>query len=67
MTQYDGFVVVLLSLLASCCALSPSVSEPKGYTRLGAWKNSTLYRVEVDSDYESNPLLIHLTGSRYGG
>ena len=64
MAQY-GFVV-FLGLLASCWALNPSVSEPKGYARLDAWKNATLYRVEVDGDYENNPLLIHLTGCRYG-
>ena len=46
--------------------LEVSVSDVKGYTRLSACKNSTLYRVEAKSDYETAPLLIHLVGSRYG-
>ncbi len=58
---------LLLLLAGWCSAIDVSISEVKGYTHLASYKNSTLYRVQpASSDYETNPLLLHLVGSRYG-
>ena len=59
-----GFLLLLSARLGS--ALQPNVSEVQGYTRLRSWKNSTLYEIQANTDYEFNPYLIHLVGSRYG-
>lgn len=59
-----------LSVVWFCSCVSSSltvnVSEVSDYTKLRSWKQSTLYRVESDAGYDSNPLLLHLVGSRYG-
>ncbi len=60
-------LVVLLLSIWRCSSLSVNVSEVSGYTKLRSWKQSSLYRIELaESDYESNPLLLQLVGSRYG-
>ncbi len=43
------------------------VSEVTGFSELRAWSHSTLFQIRTeDADYETNPLLIHLVGSRHG-
>ena len=46
--------------------LHPNVGEVKGYVKLNSWGNSSLYQLLTDSNYETEPLLVHLVGSRYG-
>ena len=55
-----------LLLTAVASALQPNVTDVLGYARLRSWNNSTLYEVQANTDYEFNPYLIHLVGSRYG-
>lgn len=59
-------LLALLLLAAGGSALQVSVAEVQNYTKLASWEKSSLYRVEANTDYETNPLLIHLVGSRYG-
>ena len=62
-------MAILLHLLAvssAYAALPLEVSAPSGFTKVRAVANCSLYRVEVASDYEYAPLLVYLTGSRYG-
>lgn len=59
-------LLALLLLAAGGSALQVSVAEVQNYTKLASWEKSSLYRVEADTGYETNPLLIHLVGSRYG-
>lgn len=64
-----GLLALLLAALPSLCSarLPLDVATPTGYTQLRKWGQSSLYRIEADSsNYEHAPLLIHLTGSRYG-
>lgn len=60
---YALLLAFLLSL--GSASLPLDVSTPSGYTQLRSWGKSSLYRIETTS-YENTPLLIHLTGSRYG-
>lgn len=68
MMELSHSLLVFALLLPSLCSASLplDVSTPTGYTQLRKWGQSSLYRVEADSSYEHAPLLIHLTGSRYG-
>ena len=67
LTSAAFFLLVAGSGLQIAQASLPlNVSEVTGYSNLGSWKSSTLYRVETDAGYVNNPLLIHLVGSRYG-
>ena len=59
-------LLTLFLLAAGGSALQVSVAEVQNYTKLASWEKSSLYRVEANTDYETNPLLIHLVGSRYG-
>lgn len=45
--------------------LQPKVGDVKGYVKLNSWGNSSLYQLLTDSDYATEPLLVHLVGSRY--
>ena len=62
------FVVLVLVVVpaAALDPLHPKVGEVKGYVKLNSWGNSSLYQLLTDSDYETEPLLAHLVGSRYG-
>ena len=57
---------LLLLAAGGSLALQVRVAEVQNYTKLASWGKSSLYRVEADAGYETNPLLIHLVGSRYG-
>lgn len=59
-------LLALLLLATGGSALQVSVAEVQNYSKLASWENSSLYRVEANTGYETNPLLIHLVGSRYG-
>lgn len=59
-------VGLLLLAAGGSLALQVRVAEVQNYTKLASWGKSSLYRVEADAGYETNPLLIHLVGSRYG-
>ena len=59
-------LLALLLLVGGGTALQVSVAEVQNYTKLASWEKSSLYRVEANAGYETNPLLIHLVGSRYG-
>lgn len=59
-------MLLLLLIAATVDALQPNVAEVQGYTRLRSCKNSTLYQIQASTDYDTNPYLIHLVGSRYG-
>ena len=59
-------LLVLVLLATGANAVQVSVSEVQNYTKLANWEKSSLYRVEANAGYETNPLLIHLVGSRYG-
>lgn len=60
-------LLLLLVVPASASVpLQPKVGEVKGYVKLSSWGNSSLYQLLTDSDYETEPLLAHLVGSRYG-
>ena len=63
-------LLLVLSVLLwadSASSLTVQVAEVSNYTKLRSWKESSLYRVEVEEGlYEVNPLLLHLVGSRYG-
>ncbi len=50
----------------SCSSLAVNVSDVSEFSKLRSWKQSTLYKIESDAGYETNPLLIQLVGSRYG-
>lgn len=61
-----SLLLVVLALGRTCTSLGMNISEVSGYTKLRSWKQSTLYRIETDANYEVNPLLLQLVGSRYG-
>ena len=61
----SAFFLLLLAT-GAVAALPLNVSTASGFTKLRSWSNCTLYRVQAASDYEYAPLLVHLTGSRYG-
>ena len=64
-----GLSLALLLLVVPGTAfvpLYPNVGEVKGYVKLSSWGNSSLYQLLTDSNYETEPLLVHLVGSRYG-
>ena len=69
MASRDNVLLVfVLSLLVVYSSTIPvKVADVKGYTKLRSRGDSALYRVQADTRYEVNPLLIHLVGSRYGG
>ena len=69
MASRDNVLLVfVLSLLVVYSSTIPvKVEDVKGYTKLRSRGDSALYRVQADTRYEVNPLLIHLVGSRYGG
>lgn len=58
--------VVFLSLLCAVRGLDLHVVEPSGFMKLSSCGQSALYGVQAASDYDRNPLLVHLAGSRYG-
>ena len=58
-------LLVVLGCWSGTC-LPVKVSDVSGFTKLRSWKQSTLYRIESDADYDTNPLLLQLVGSRYG-
>ena len=63
--------LLLLSLVASLLSLSSAalpleVATPTGFTKLRSWGKSSLYAIEASTSYDHAPLLVHLTGSRYG-
>ena len=68
MTVPSPFPLLLLLVVPAVAALplNPKVGEVKGYVKLKTWGNSSLYQLLTDSDYVTEPLLIHLRGSRYG-
>lgn len=60
------FAVGFLSLICAVRGLDLKVVEPSGFVKLSSWGQSALYRVQAASDYDDNPLLLHLVGARYG-
>lgn len=67
----ERVVCVFLPLFLVCvawsgAALQLDVADVEGFTKLRSWGKSALYQVQAQTNYESNPYLIHLVGSRYG-
>lgn len=59
-------LLLVLVSVGGCYSLLVNVSEVTSFTKLRSWKQSTLYRVEAEAGYQSNPLLLQVVGSRYG-